>query len=76
MQNGTVKWFDDKKGFGFIAGENGEDYFVHYSDIAGQNHRTLDHGQCVVFTVGENRKGKIATNVVVEDGTERSAAAC
>ncbi|MEQ7167267.1 cold shock domain-containing protein [Enterococcus avium] len=66
MINGTVKWFDSKKGFGFIAGEDEQDYFVHYSNILGDGFRTLEEGQSVVYTIGENEKGKIAINVVVE----------
>lgn len=66
MDKGTVKWFDDIKGFGFIAGEDGQDYFVHYSGIVCEGHKKLEQGQSVVYTIGENEKGKIATNVVVE----------
>lgn len=66
MQNGTVKWFNSEKGYGFIADESGQDYFVHYSDIVGDGYRNLAEGQSVVYTIGENSKGKIATNVVVE----------
>jgi len=66
MNKGTVKWFSNEKGFGFIAGENGQDVFVHYSEIVGEGYRKLDEGQTVVYTIGENEKGKIATNVVVE----------
>lgn len=66
MITGTVKWFDSKKGFGFIAGKDGRDYFVHYSGILGDGFRSLEEGQSVVYTIGENEKGKIATNVVVE----------
>lgn len=66
MNKGTVKWFSNEKGFGFIAGENGQDVFVHYSEIVGEGYRNLEEGQTVVYTIGENEKGKIATNVVVE----------
>lgn len=64
MINGTVKWYNSQKGYGFIAGENGQDYFVHYTGIVDQ--RELKEGQSVVYTIGENDKGEIATNVVVE----------
>lgn len=66
MQKGTVKWFNTEKGYGFIAGENGQDYFVHYSGIVGEGYRALEEGQSVEYVIGENEKGKIATNVVVE----------
>ena len=66
MQKGTVKWFNNERGYGFIAGENGKDIFVHYSDIVGDGYRSLEDGQTVVYTIGENEKGTIATNVVVE----------
>ncbi|MDT2501018.1 cold-shock protein [Enterococcus avium] len=66
MQNGTVKWFNSEKGYGFITEENGQDVFVHYSEIVGEGYRNLEEGQSVVYTIGENEKGKIATNVVVE----------
>lgn len=66
MLKGTVKWFNAEKGFGFIAGEDGQDYFVHYSGIVGKDYRALEEGQPVEYVIGENEKGKIATNVVVE----------
>ena len=63
---GTVKWFDNKKGFGFIEcdGEDG-DVFVHYSSIQGDGYRSLDEGQKVEFTVMESDKGPQAHNVTV-----------
>ncbi|MFB8466698.1 cold-shock protein [Enterococcus thailandicus] len=66
MQNGTVKWFNSEKGYGFITDENKQDVFVHYSEIVGDGYRNLEEGQSVVYTIGENEKGKMATNVVVE----------
>lgn len=66
MQKGTVKWFNSEKGYGLIADESGQEYFVHYSDIVGDGYRNLTEGQSVVYTIGENSKGKTATNVIVE----------
>ena len=66
MNRGTVKWFDAKKGYGFISGEDGEDYFVHYSDIAGTGFRTLAEGQSVSFDTCAEARGNKAVNVVAE----------
>jgi CspA family cold shock protein len=64
MSNGTVKWFNDSKGFGFITpDEGGEDLFVHFSAIQGQGFRTLAEGQRVSFDVTTGQKGKQATNI-------------
>lgn len=60
---GVVKWFDEKKGYGFIARKTGGDVFVHYSDISGQGVRTLSEGDNVEFTIKQNRKGQAATEV-------------
>lgn len=60
---GTVKWFSDQKGFGFITPENGEDVFVHFSGITGQGYRSLTEGQPVEFDVTQGQKGPQATNV-------------
>ena len=60
---GTVKWFNDQKGFGFIERENGDDVFVHYSSIEGTGFRSLMEGDRVEFTVEQNEKGPAATNV-------------
>jgi len=62
-QTGTVKWFNDQKGYGFIARDDGSDLFVHFSGIVGSGHRSLQEGQRVQFTVGEGRKGPCAENV-------------
>ncbi len=60
---GTVKWFNEKKGFGFIAKDEGEDVFVHFSAIAGDGFRTLVEGQRVQFEVEKGPKGPQANNV-------------
>ena len=63
---GTVKWFNDSKGFGFISQESGQDVFVHYSAINGDGHRTLKEGQKVTMTVTSSAKGLQAENVTPE----------
>jgi CspA family cold shock protein len=68
MALGTVKWFNDAKGFGFIKQDNDADVFVHYSQIAGDGFRTLEEGQTVKFDLKEGPKGLFAENVSkVED---------
>ena len=62
---GTVKWFNESKGYGFIAQENGDDVFVHYSNISGDGFKNLEEGQEVEFEVGEGRKGDEALDVRV-----------
>ncbi len=64
-QNGTVKWFNDAKGFGFIGRDEGEDVFVHFRAIRGDGHRTLYEGQNVEFTVTSGQKGLQAEDVTV-----------
>ena len=64
MANGTVKWFNNEKGFGFIEQENGPDVFVHFSNISGDGFKTLAEGQRVEFTVADGEKGPQATVVV------------
>jgi len=62
-QIGTVKWFNDSKGFGFISRENGPDVFVHFRAITGSGFRTLAEGQRVVFDLTQGQKGPQAENV-------------
>jgi CspA family cold shock protein len=63
MLKGTVKFFNDQKGFGFISRPDGEDVFVHFSNVDGSGRRTLHEGQEVSFELGEGRKGPEALNV-------------
>ncbi|HHJ14542.1 MAG TPA: cold-shock protein [Gammaproteobacteria bacterium] len=63
---GTVKWFNDTKGFGFISQDSGQDVFVHYSAINGDGHKTLREGQKVTMNVTEGAKGLQAENVTPE----------
>ncbi|HDJ30305.1 MAG TPA: cold-shock protein [Candidatus Acetothermia bacterium] len=64
-QTGTVKWFNDGKGFGFISREDGEDVFVHFTAIRGEGYRSLEEGQRVEFTIGQGQKGLQAQDVTV-----------
>jgi CspA family cold shock protein len=63
MANGTVKWFNDSKGFGFIQQESGEDVFVHFSSIQGDGFKSLAEGQPVTFDIVQGPKGLQAANV-------------
>lgn len=63
MANGTVKWFSDQKGFGFIEQEDGTDVFVHYSALQGDGFKSLREGDKVTFDVEEGKKGPAAANV-------------
>ena len=65
MATGTVKWFNNEKGYGFIAREGGDDVFVHFSNIQSNGYRTLEEGQRVEFDVAPDRKGEEAQNVRV-----------
>ena len=67
MKQGKVKWFDSKKGYGFISesdsNDDDKDYFVHFSEIKSDGFKTLNEGQEVTFDIGESTKGLVATNV-------------
>ncbi len=64
MANGTVKWFNEKKGYGFIKMENGSEIFVHHSEIQSDGFRTLSEGQNVEFQIKQNQRGDYAADVV------------
>ncbi|MBW0763991.1 cold-shock protein [Mammaliicoccus fleurettii] len=63
MNNGTVKWFNSEKGFGFIERENGNDVFVHFSNIVGEGYKSLEDGQSVDFDIVDGQRGEQAVNV-------------
>lgn len=64
MEQGTVKWFNDDKGYGFITRESGDDVFVHFSAIQGDGFKSLSEGQHVTFDVEDGERGPQAANVV------------
>jgi len=63
MANGTVKWFNDKKGYGFIQSEDGQDIFVHHTGINGSGFKSLKDGDRVTFDITQGQKGPAAVNV-------------
>lgn len=64
MARGTVKWFSNQKGYGFVTPENGKDVFVHFSAIQGDGYKTLNEGEAVEFEINQGPKGEQAVNVV------------
>ena len=62
---GTVKWFNNSKGYGFISQENGEDVFVHFQSIQAEGYKSLEEGQKVEFTIGQGQKGPQANDVKI-----------
>jgi CspA family cold shock protein len=68
MPKGTVKWFNDAKGYGFIQQEEGEDVFVHHTAISGEGFKTLKEGEEVEFEITQGPKGPQASNVVKVQG--------
>jgi len=66
MVEGTVKWFNDSKGFGFIQQDGGQDVFVHHTSIQAQGFKSLEEGQRVSFDVVQGAKGPAAANVIVK----------
>ncbi|KXH81966.1 cold-shock protein [Sporosarcina sp. HYO08] len=64
MYQGTVKWFSNEKGYGFIEAEDGEDVFVHFTGIVSEGFKTLDEGQTVSFEIIEGNRGPQAANVL------------
>jgi CspA family cold shock protein len=70
MQEGKVKWFNPRKGYGFIATGDGREVFVHYSDVVAEGYKTLDEGDVVLFDVVEGEKGLRATNVTQKRGSD------
>ena len=71
--DGQVKWFNPRKGYGFIATPDGRDIFVHYSSISGDGYKTLEEGDPVTFEIVEGDKGLRAENVVAQSASESSA---
>ncbi|MGX6590918.1 cold-shock DNA-binding protein family [Cetobacterium ceti] len=63
MLKGLVKWFNKEKGFGFVTSDEGADYFVHFTGIAGEGFKSLEEGQSVTFEIEDGKKGPIAVKV-------------
>lgn len=74
MSDGKVKWFNPRKGYGFIATADGRDIFVHYSSISSDGYKTLAEGDPVTFDIVEGEKGLRAENVVAQSASESAEA--
>ncbi len=74
MSEGTVKWFNQRKGYGFISTTDGQDIFVHYSNISGDGFKTLVEGDAVSFDIVDGEKGPRAENVVHKSAESSSSA--
>jgi CspA family cold shock protein len=74
MAEGKVKWFNTRKGYGFISTDDGADIFVHYSNISGDGYKTLVEGDAVSFDIVEGEKGQRAENVVPKAAAKTKAA--
>ena len=74
MSEGTVKWFNPRKGYGFIATDDGRDIFVHYASISGEGYKTLVEGDTVTFDIVEGEKGLRAENVLQKPASKSKAA--
>jgi CspA family cold shock protein len=73
MAEGTVKWFNSRKGYGFIAAADGNDVFVHYSSITSDGYKTLEEGDAVTFDIVQGEKGPRAENVVPSSAAKAGA---
>jgi len=71
MSEGTVKWFNQRKGYGFICTSDGRDIFVHYSNISGAGFKTLEEGDAVSFDIVDGEKGPRAENVVQQSPSKK-----
>jgi len=74
MPEGKVKWFNTRKGYGFISASDGPDIFVHYSNITGDGYRTLNEGDIVSFDIVEGEKGLRAENVITQQAAQEKPA--
>ena len=70
---GTVKWFNPSKGYGFIVGEDGTDYFAHFGEIQSEGFKTLKEGQSVTFEEADGEKGPVAKNIMAASDMEATA---
>ncbi len=73
MSEGTVKWFNSRKGYGFIASSDGKDVFVHYSSITAEGYKTLEEGDPVTFDIVQGEKGPRAENVVPQKPAKQNS---